>query len=71
MKRPAKNRPAKSRLAKWFESQKNKPIKPKRSISPKDESNDDSISKEEAIIKVQIEFEFDSVNVKNLTRCST
>ncbi len=63
MKRPAKNR-----LAKWFESQKNKSKQPKRSISPKDESNDDSISKEEAIIKVQIEFEFDSVNVKNLTR---
>ncbi len=66
MKRPAKNR-----LAKWFESQKNKPIQPKRSISPKDESNVDSVSEEEAIIKVQIEFEFDSVNVKNLTRCST
>ncbi len=53
-----------NRLEKWVESQKNKPIKPKRSISPKDKSNDDSISKEEAIIKVQIEFEFDSVNVK-------
>jgi len=59
MKRPAKNR-----LAKWFESQKNKPKQPKRSISPKDESNDDSVSEEEAIIKVQIKFEFDSVNVK-------
>ena len=59
-----------NRLAKWFESQKNKPKQPKRSISPKDESNDDSVSEEEAIIKVQIEFEFDSVNVKNLTRRS-
>ncbi len=66
MKRPTKNR-----LSKWFESQKNKPIQPKRSISPKDESNVDSVSEEEAIIKVQIEFEFDSVNVKNLTRRST
>ncbi len=59
-----------NRLEKWVESQKNKSKQPKRSISPKDESNDDSVSKEEAIIKVQIEFEFDSVNVKNLTRRS-
>ena len=65
MKRLAKNR-----LAKWFESQKNKPIRPKRSISPKDESSDDSVLEEEAIIKVQIEFEFDSMNVKNITRRS-
>ncbi len=60
-----------NRLEKWVESQKNKPIRPKRSISPKDESNDDSVSEEGAIIKAQIEFEFDSVNVKNLTRRST
>jgi len=52
-------------------SQKNKPIQPKRSISPKDKSNEDSVSEEKAIIKVQIEFEFDSVNVENLTRRST
>ncbi len=58
------------RLTRWLKSQKNKPKQPKRSISPKDESNDDSVSEEEAIIKVQIEFEFDSVNVKNLTRRS-
>jgi len=51
-----------NRLEKWVKSQKNKSKQPKRSISPKDESNDDSVSKEEAIIKVQIEF--DSVNVK-------
>jgi len=43
----------------------------KRSISLKDESNDDFVSEEEAIIKVQIEMDFASVNVKNLTRCST
>ncbi len=59
------------RLTKWFESQKNKPKQQKHSISLKDESNDDSVSEEEAIRKAQIEFEFDSVNVKNLTRCST
>ncbi len=55
------------RLTKWLESQKNKP---KHSISLEDESNDDSVSEEEAIRKAQIEFEFDSVNVKNLTRRS-
>jgi len=60
-----------NRLIKWLKSQKNKPKQPKRSISLKDESNDDSVSEEEAIIKVQIELEFDSVNVKNLTRRST
>ncbi len=60
------------RLKNWFErQQKNKQYRPKRSISPKDESNDDSVSEEGAIIKAQIEFEFDSVNVKNLTRRST
>ena len=57
-----------NRLAKWLKSQKKQP---KRSISPKDKSNDDSVSEEEAIIKVQIEMDFDSVNVKNLTRRST
>ncbi len=60
-----------NRLIKWLKSQKNKPKQPKRSISPKDESNDDSVSEEEAIIKAQIEMDFDSVNVKNLTRRST
>ncbi len=60
-----------NRLEKWVESQKNKPIQPKRSISPKDKSNEDSVSEEKAIIKVQIEFEFDFVNVKNQTSCST
>ncbi len=60
-----------NRLIKWLKSQKNKPKQPKRSISLKDESNDDSVSEEEAIIKVQIEMDFDSVNVKNLTRRST
>jgi len=60
-----------NRLEKWVESQKNKPIKPKRSISPKDKSNEDSVTEEKTIIKVQIEFKFDSVNVKNLTSCST
>jgi len=59
------------RLKNWLERQKNKLYRPKRSISPKDESNDDSVSEEGAIIKAQIEFEFDSVNVKNLTRRST
>ncbi len=58
------------RLTKWLESQKNKPKQQKHSISLKDESNDDSVSEEEAIRKAQIEFEFDSVNVKNLTRRS-
>ena len=57
-----------NRLAKWLKSQKKQL---KRSISLKDESNDDSVSEEEAIIKVQIEMDFDSVNVKNLTRRST
>ncbi len=60
-----------NRLEKWVESQKNKPKQLKHSISLEDESNDDSVSEEEAIRKAQIEFEFDSVNVKNLTRCST
>jgi len=59
------------RLTKWLESLKNKPKQPKHSISLEDESNDDSVSEEEAIRKAQIEFEFDSVNVKNLTRRST
>ncbi len=58
------------RLTKWLESQKNKPKQQKHSISLEDESNDDSVSEEEAIRKAQIEFEFDSVNVKNLTRRS-
>ncbi len=53
-----------NRLEKWVESQKNKSIQPKRSISPKDKSNEDSVTEEKAIMKVQIEFEFDSVNVK-------
>ncbi len=57
-----------NRLAKWLKSQKKQL---KRSISLKDESNDDSVSEEEAIIKVQIEMDFASVNVKNLTRRST
>ncbi len=57
-----------NRLAKWLKSQKKQL---KRSISLKDESNDDSVSEEEAIIKAQIEMDFDSVNVKNLTRRST
>ncbi len=57
-----------NRLEKWVESQKNKSKQPKRSISPKDESNDDSVSEEGAIRKAQIELEVDSVNVKNLTR---
>jgi len=57
-----------NRLAKWLKSQKKQL---KHSISLKDESNDDSVSEEEAIIKVQIEMDFDSVNVKNLTRRST
>ena len=54
------------RLTNWLERQKNKQYRPKRSISPKDEPNDDSVSEEEAIRKEQIEFEFevDSVNVK-------
>jgi len=60
-----------NRLIKWLKSQKNKPKQLKHSISLKDESNDDSVSEEEAIIKVQIEMDFDSVNVKNLTRRST
>jgi len=60
-----------NRLEKWVESQKNKSIQPKRSISPKDKSNEDSVTEEKAIMKVQIEFEFDSVNVKNPTSCST
>jgi len=59
------------RLKNWLERQKNKQYRPKRSISPKDESNDDSISEEGAIRKAQIELEVDSVNVKNLTRRST
>ncbi len=42
-----------NRLEKWVESQKNKPQQPKRSISPKDESNDDSVSEEGAIRKAQ------------------
>ena len=57
-----------NRLTKWLESQKKQL---KRSISLEDESNDDFVSEEEAIIKVQIEMDFDSVNVKNLTRRST
>ncbi len=60
-----------NRLIKWLKSQKNKPKQPKRSISLEDESNDDSVSEEEAIIKAQIEMDFASVNVKNLTRRST
>ena len=59
------------RLKNWLERQKNKQDRPKRSISPKDESNDDSVSEEGAIRKAQIELEVDSVNVKNLTRRST
>ncbi len=55
------------RLKNWLdERQKNKQYRPKRSISPKDESNDDSVSEEGAIRKAQIELEVDSVNVKNL-----
>jgi len=43
------------RLKNWLERQKNKQYRPKRSISPKDESNDDSVSEEGAIRKAQIE----------------
>jgi len=50
----------KDRLTNWFKSQKNKLNQPKRSISPKDESNDDPISEEEANRKAQIELKVDS-----------